>query len=152
MKNHANVRAVVLRLAAAMAFLLPGSCRSSPGRDGPPLPPPAAIVDVSMKEYSFDHQPIPAGRLVVNLENDGREEHDFVLAALPAGVDVGAKKDSGQLVATVFQTRPRPPGSVRRFAVDLVPGRYAMLCFIQDKDGRTHADKGMVSQFTVVRE
>jgi uncharacterized cupredoxin-like copper-binding protein len=44
------------------------------------------------------------------------------------------------------------PGRVAQFAVDVVPGEYALVCFVPDQkdgQGRPHTHYGMLRQFTV---
>ena len=45
--------------------------------------------------------------------------------------------------------RQQPPGDDEVFAVDLPPGRYGFLCFVEFPEGGTHAFRGMNSEFRV---
>jgi hypothetical protein len=151
-RSRRNKNAV--ELAAVLAALLVGctgpESPSSRPRLEAPLPPPAAFVDVAMKEYTFGYrEPIPDGRVIFHVRNTGREEHEFVLVALPKDAPrFGRTADTPQIVSTVFHVTARAPGEERRFAVDLAPGRYGMLCFVREGDV-SHVDKGMRSEFTV---
>jgi hypothetical protein len=42
-----------------------------------------------------------------------------------------------------------PPGGNGAVAVDLGPGRYALICFLTDDDGQSHALKGMATEFRI---
>ena len=50
---------------------------------------------------------------------------------------------------TVASLPLQPPGVRGVFAVDLQPGKYGFICFVEDPDGRKHSDKGMSSVFAV---
>lgn len=125
------------------------SCASS----GPPLPAHARSLDVEMREYRFEyHAPIHSGRTVVRVRNQGHLVHELVLIYLGPGVPPLDKQlHSGQrlVVPTIVSLHPRAPGRTGTFAVDLDPGRYGFVCFVQDPDGRQHALKGMNSEFRV---
>lgn len=43
----------------------------------------------------------------------------------------------------------RPPGASDSFAVNLDAGRWAFVCFVVDPDGKSHAEKGTASEFTI---
>ncbi|MGH2772035.1 MAG: hypothetical protein ACRDIU_02705 [Actinomycetota bacterium] len=111
------------------------------------------MVDVGMREYRFDFKP-PAGRgrVVFKARNTGRLDHELVLAILPEDVPpirTQLKGNNRMLVATLAKIPPRAAGKAGVFAVDLTPGRYAMICFVTDADGRQHAQKGMGAEFRI---
>jgi uncharacterized cupredoxin-like copper-binding protein len=120
---------------------------------GAALPPLPAALDVSMREYGFDHPPtVPAGRVVFNVTNAGSSVHELILVALPPEtlpIAEQLRSESRMGVDTVATLRKRAPGSQTTFAADLAPGRYAFICFVNDPDGVSHADKGMTSEFRV---
>lgn len=106
-----------------------------------------------MAEYRFDYdRSIRRGRVVFRAYNAGRLNHELVLAILPPDVPPIAEQLSGPTRRFVngLATLPvRRPGQQNLFAVDLEPGRYAMVCFVRDADQVPHARKGMSSEFTV---
>lgn len=132
-----------------MAALAAAGCSSHPSAR-PPLPPAPPVVDVVMREYSFSHLPgVKAGRVVFRFTNAGTQPHSAVLVALPEDVppiDEQLRSDERRAVATYARIPDRPPGSHDTFAVDLAPGRYALICFTDGADGVTHALKGMSSE------
>lgn len=90
--------------------------------------------------------------MVFHARNSGRVKHEVVLAVLPPDVPPIAEqvKGSTRRSLTSFATLPaRRPGERSAFAVDLAPGRYALLCFLRGSDGIPHARKGMASEFRV---
>ncbi len=106
-----------------------------------------------MTEYRYRFvPPSEAGRIVFDVRNDGRLDHELVLIVLPEGVasiDEQLRSKKRRVVPTVAELAPRRPGQRGTFAVDLTPGRYAMVCFVQDPDGSQHATKGMNADFRI---
>jgi hypothetical protein len=106
-----------------------------------------------MNEYSFQHPAeLAPGRVVFRIHNAGSAPHSMVLVELPEDVppiDEQLRSDTRRAVATLAQLPERAPGSRDTLAVDLVPGRYGMVCFVRDADGVSHASKGMSSEFRV---
>ncbi|MFN2569832.1 MAG: hypothetical protein ABR564_09580 [Candidatus Dormibacteria bacterium] len=131
----------------AVASLVVASCSSSTGGQTPP------IVEVGMREYSFDyHAPTQRGRVVFHMVNRGRLAHR--LALVPLAEDFPPIRDQLQGTQRRFITEvagipDRPPGSDGTFAADLKPGRYAFICFSTDPGGRTHASQGMAAEFRI---
>jgi hypothetical protein len=113
-----------------------------------------AQVDAAMDEYRFslDRSP-PRGRVVFRAHNRGRLEHELVLVEVPPelerSVDEQLRSPERLAVATRAYIRPRPPGASGVFAVELGPGRYAFICFVEDADGEIHGVKGMNAEFRV---
>lgn len=121
---------------------------------GPDLPAAPAVLDVSMGEYRFDYAtPVPPGRVDVRAANVGQVDHELVLVVLPPDfpltIDEQLRGDERQAFPTRAYLPPRPPGARGTFAVDLEPGRYALICFVPGPDGEAHARKGMSSEFRV---
>ncbi|HEX6746143.1 MAG TPA: hypothetical protein VF092_02430 [Longimicrobium sp.] len=102
-------------------------------------------------------EPLAAGRHVVQVENDGTQMHQLLLARLPEGTTLEAEK---RWFDDFRGERPgRPAGGVielRRgervwLALDLPPGRYALLCHVTGPDGRNHFLAGEAVEFTIPR-
>ncbi|HEX2699328.1 MAG TPA: hypothetical protein VHM89_03890 [Acidimicrobiales bacterium] len=107
---------------------------------------------MTMREFAFDHRAsMAAGRVVVDVRNGGALTHELSIVPLPPDFPPIAE----QLRSSVRRPLPamanvsRQPGAERRFALDLQPGRYALLCFLVADDGETHARKGMASEVVV---
>jgi hypothetical protein len=135
-------------LAATMALLAP-ACGHSPAH----LPPPANAVQVDMREYAFHIRGrFLSGRTAVTVRNRGHLDHELVMVYLPPEVPPirdQLRSSERQVVPTVVSLHRRGPGRSGTFAVDLDPGRYAFVCFVQDADGRQHAAKGMSAELRV---
>ena len=117
------------------------------------LPPDPAVVAVTMTEYAFGIEPeLPAGRVEFHVVNQGSIDHALTLVVLPEDfppLDEQARAPTGRGVGTLARLPRRGPGEVGTFAVDLVPGRYGLLCFVRDEAGEVHAAKGMNAEFVV---
>lgn len=144
-------RAARWAVAGVLLLAVP-ACGADPAPTRP-LPPGPETVDVTMREYHFDLPDIlPRGRVVFRARNAGRVPHDLALVLLGEDVPPIAEElrnERGRLVRTLASMPPRAPGATGTFAVDLAPGRYAVICFVADQDGAQHARKGMASEFRV---
>jgi hypothetical protein len=118
-----------------------------------PLPPSPGQVRVALSEFRFDLAPptVP-GRHVFQAENRGTIDHSLTLIALPDDfppLDEQLRGDTRRGATTLASLRRRPPGAKGIFAVDLLPGRYGLVCFVPDEAGVSHAVKGMNAEFRV---
>lgn len=140
-------KGVALLLLVAV-FL--GGCAGSSRPAVLPASPP--VVLVTMDEYRFDYEPaIPPGRVVFRVHNADDIPHRLSLLSLPEDLPPieDQLRGSERRVLTPFAgVHTRLPGESGAFAVDLEAGRrYALVCFLQDPDGTSHALKGMASEF-----
>jgi len=105
-----------------------------------------------MDEYRFDHGPIPRGRVVFHVVNRGHVAHRMSVVPLPEDlppIEVQLHGDDRRALSTLAAVPDTQPGDSAEVAVDLGPGRYALICFITDPDGQSHALKGMASEFRI---
>lgn len=132
----------------SVAALLFGACGTETA-----LPKPPTIVDVSMNEFNFTVRPTaPRGRAVFQVSNRGRLDHQLTLEKLPDDFPpIGKQLQSSvrRAAPTVAVMPMRAPGETASFAVDLKPGRYAMVSFLTDADGVNQALKGMSAEIRV---
>lgn len=128
--------------------LLSGSC-GQPAE--PTLPRARPVVDISMREYSFQYNhAIPSGQVTFRVRNEGRVNHRLALIPLSDDfppIDTQLRGNKRRRVFPLAGIPDRPPGSGATFAAFLRPGRFALICFIRAPDGETHALKGMTSEF-----
>lgn len=113
-----------------------------------------AVLDVTMTDnrFVYDGETLPRGRVVFRLVNEGRSDHEVVLLPLPEEfppIEEQLRSDERRALETVAGPPAVDPGDNQTFAVDLTPGRYAMVCFVLDEDGVPHSLKGMASEFGV---
>lgn len=131
--------------------LLVSSCGGD--GEGAPLPPPPQAVQVQMREYGYAYdRSIASGRTVFRVRNAGRLSHELVLIPLPKNfppINVQLRSKTRQVIAPLAHLQPVQAGGSGTFAVNLAPGRYAMVCFLKDREGVSHARKGMSSEFRV---
>lgn len=135
-------------VAVASAVLALSSCSETNT-----FPPAPHVVPVSMTEYRYGYEPPSSpGRIVFEARNVGRLDHELVLISVPEDIppiDQQLRSDKRLVVPTVARLAPRGPGHRGTFAVDLEPGRYALVCFVKDADGAQHDKKGMSAEFTI---
>lgn len=148
-RRRPDVAALVLLL-----LVVAGPAGCGPGRaDEAPLPDAPATVEVGLDEYAFDvPETVPPGRTVFQVTNHGDEAHELVLLRLP--------DEAGQLGELLGSSTPRAlpptyvvparePGQSGEFVVELEPGRYGLVCFLEDADGVRHDQHGMFAEFEV---
>jgi hypothetical protein len=144
------------------------------GAQGPPDPKSVPAIEVSGEEsddevsdgeatvsafeYGFDAEELPSGRTEIAFENTGAQPHHLIASPLLG-------QSTAEDVETFFKTeKGRPPlsekgtqstaviegGESQLVTIDLKPGRYALYCFITDREGgKPHALKGMVDEVEV---
>ncbi len=136
----------------AAIWLVTSSCVLG-GREQVLLPPTPPVVQVSMREYAFEYDPnVPLGRVVFDVLNVGTRDHALTFIKLPEDyppIDEQLRGEERRPAEIVARVPSRPAGQGSRFAVDIEPGRYAMVCFVTDPDGVFHGLKGMNSEFRV---
>lgn len=118
----------------------------------PAAPPAPPVVTVTMVDHKFEFDPdIPAGRVVFRITNAGKAPHHLIMFPVPEDLPPideqlkGTQRRSVEPFASIYD---RAPGDTGTFAVDLVPGRrYAMVCSVQDEDGKPHWRNGMATEF-----
>lgn len=120
----------------------------------------ATSLDVVAGEYSFSlsSTTVAAGRLPLELRNEGAQPHQLMVARLHDGVTlddyVAASHDSegaaSALVDEAGGINAVDAGATRTGYADLEAGRYVVLCFLPTPGGPSHLHEGMVAELTVV--
>lgn len=117
-----------------------------------------ADATVTASEYRFEADGVEAGKNEIDFSNAGAQPHHLLISKLIGNataedVEKALKSESGQppleekggLATAVIEG-----GESQLVALDLKPGRYALLCFISDREGGPpHAVKGMVDEVEV---
>ena len=121
-------------------------------------PPEGGQLTVTGVDFAFQVDPttLPAGETEVTFENDGKEEHQLIMARLsedsPPLEELlkMSEKESGKYLEEEFNQAQKPikTGQSTTFSADLSPGTYGMVCFVANKKG-PHAFQGMFGTFTV---
>ncbi|HEV2126273.1 MAG TPA: hypothetical protein VGW38_26250 [Chloroflexota bacterium] len=144
--RHMGIRIAALAVLAGVGL----GCSKGAEATLPESPP---TITVMMTEYEFLFaRPVPAGRVVFWAENMGTVDHELILAPVPdefPPIDEQVRGEEPRVLQPLYYLRGLPPGRRGSFAVDLSPGRYALICFLPDSEGVPHALKGMTSEFRV---
>jgi hypothetical protein len=92
--QRATVRAVVPMVAASLDGLAPAPggapAPDAPSSPAPNLPAPAARLGVTAREWSLvlSRSTLPAGRVIVQLQNIGEDAHNLRIESAAAALDV----------------------------------------------------------------
>lgn len=140
-----------------MAKGMVGSITVLPESNGASMP--AADVTVTLSDYNFAFsKPLSAGKHVINVVNSASQAHEVVFVKLAPGKKIA---DVASWVEKDMLKGPPPgepmagmagiaKGKSASFPVNLKPGTYGMICYVPDaKDGKAHAQHGMLTQFDV---
>jgi hypothetical protein len=115
------------------------------------------VVTVVANDFAFEAPTeVPAGLTRFVLKGQGKEIHHATIAKLEEGKTVAD-------LMTAFKTPGPPPswmklvggpnvpdpGAEANATVELTPGNYALICFVDTPDKVPHFAKGMVHGFTV---
>jgi hypothetical protein len=126
---------------------------------------PEASAEIVASEYAFDVKGLKAGKNKVLFRNDGQELHHAVGAPLRPGKTLDDVRRFSEQMGGRGRPSGQPPideragfstavidGGVEQ-VIDLnvkKPGRYAVMCFIQDRrGGPPHVMKGMLKEVQV---
>lgn len=152
--EEASIQTLVMLLVPFL--LIASACISRPPAG--PRPPRPTVMKVTAREYGFEYaqagKVVSQGRVALEMENKGRLHHQLTMIIVPEDMPGTIKEearssDTHRVFENVFALPARPPGGRGSFAVDLEPGRYAMVCLVEDRGGTLHAQKGMASEFRV---
>jgi uncharacterized cupredoxin-like copper-binding protein len=122
---------------------------------------PSTPATVTAKEYSFQASGLKAGSNRITFENGGKELHHLLAVPIKPGANLAAVK---KFIASEGEGGGPPPvdfekasstsvldgGTKEVTEIDLKKGKYAFVCFIQDRaGGPPHAAKGMLQEQTI---
>jgi plastocyanin len=117
-----------------------------------------ADATVSAFEYGFESDSLTGGNTEVVFENTGAQPHHIVYAPLKGDARVAdvksfLKTEKGKPPfedKEIKSTAVIEGGEAQLVTLELESGRYALLCFISDRQGGPpHAIKGMVGEVEV---
>lgn len=103
------------------------------------------VVDTTLTEWKItsDKTTMPAGKIYIDVHNDGTIAHELVVT------HAGATDEEGMIA----ETGGMPAGAASSLAVELPPGEYQFACYIADNgsngEHKDHFMNGMVLPFTV---
>jgi hypothetical protein len=113
---------------------------------------------VEAAEYVFNADTLPSGKVEVAFDNVGAQPHHLIASpikgdATAEDVEKAFKEERGPPPLSekgTVSTAVLEGGEGQLVTLDLEPGRYALYCFITDREGGPpHALKGMVDEVEV---
>lgn len=113
---------------------------------------------VEAAEYVFNTDTLPSGEVEVAFDNVGAQPHHLIASpikgdATAEDVEAAFKEEKGPPPLSekgTLSTAVLEGGESQLVTLDLEPGRYALYCFITDRQGGPpHALKGMVDEVEV---
>ena len=119
---------------------------------------PKANATISAVEYSFKASGLKAGSNTVEFANNGKQLHHVIGFPLLPGKTLAQAKtflttEKGQPPVDFengVETTVIDGGQKQVVTMNLKSGKYALVCFIQDRAGGSpHFNKGMISEATV---
>jgi len=119
------------------------------------VPEGATVIDGEMADYEFilSETSAPAGDIAFNVTNTGQYPHELVMLQLPEGITVEDVFADESLFAQVrfFGFTYADPGQAANpmVLVDMQPGVYTLVCFIDVPEGVPHVMRGMITEFEV---
>ena len=119
---------------------------------------PAHDITVTLKDYQFDFsQPLTAGKHTLKIVTAPGQPHEFTFfqlmpgktaADIPKYVEAGMKGPPPAMA--IGGVAGVAAGIPSYYEVDLKPGDYAIVCFLEDaKDGKPHFVHGMIQQIKI---
>lgn len=116
-------------------------------------------VTIVATEFAFEGpDTLPAGKVTIEMENQGKQPHELVMGELLDGKTIDdvnallAKGDPGKppkWFKTTGGTGAKP-GGTGKLNADLTAGNYVFLCFVPDKESKKpHALLGMIKDVMV---
>jgi hypothetical protein len=119
----------------------------------PPLPGAQQII---LSDFAFGIPRLQSGEQTLQLRNVGSEPHEILVKRFENGHGL---KDALNFVISPVGTPPYsdaggflvfPGGETTSLTLDLLPGPYVAICYFRDPtSGKTHAELGMIRDFTV---
>jgi hypothetical protein len=113
--------------------------------------PTGGPLEIHALDYSFRVPTlIPKSATSIRLVNDGMEVHELIVGRINDGVTLEQVKAATSLKTVVPMTNVLDvePGQSAEVAIDVTAGNWFMACYLTTKDGKSHADLGMIGQFT----
>jgi hypothetical protein len=120
-----------------------------------PLPRDSSGVVVSMRDFAYvAPTPWRSGKRTLEIRNDGRADHLFLIERLRPGKSLNdwmTSDDSVTVSDPVTGVSRLGAGQSALVQVELSPGRYVLSCLIGDPvSGKTHVELGMLREVEVV--
>lgn len=127
----------------------------------PAQPATVTATDDGEDEYGFDFAGLKAGVNEIRFENTGEELHHALFFPIRDGVTID---EVATALASDGPPEGQPPvdfaagvgtqvidgGIAQNMSLDLDAGRYAVVCFVQDREGgKPHVADGMIEELAI---
>ena len=119
------------------------------------IPEGATVIDGELADFEFilSETSAPAGDIAFNVTNTGEYPHEMVALMLPEGItveDVFADESLFAQVQFLGFTFAEPGQAANPLVlVDVQPGTYTLVCFVDVPEGIPHVMRGMILEFEV---
>jgi hypothetical protein len=119
------------------------------------IPEGAAVITGEMVDYAFelDETSAPAGTIAFDVTNTGEYPHEIIIVGLPEGITVEDVFEDESLFEQVqfygFTFSESGEDAPPLVLVDMEPGTYTLVCFIDVPEGVPHVMRGMILEFEV---
>jgi len=119
------------------------------------IPEGATVIDGELADYAFilSETSAPAGDIAFNVTNTGEYPHEMVALMLPEGItveDVFADESLFAQVQFLGFTFAEPGQAANPLVlIDVQPGTYTLVCFVDVPEGIPHVMRGMIAEFEV---
>jgi len=120
----------------------------------PEIPDGATVIEGEMVDFEFvlDSTSAPAGDVAFQVTNTGTYPHVIVLLQLPDGTSAADVLEDESLLGHTrdFGGAFAEPGQeATLLTLDLQPGAYVLVCFVDVPEGVPHFMRGMILDFEV---
>lgn len=119
------------------------------------IPEGATVITGELADFEFvlDQTSAPAGDIAFQVTNTGEYPHEIVVLGLPEGVtieDIFADESLGEQVQFYGFSWAMPGEEAPPLVmVDMEPGTYTLICFVDEPEGVPHVMRGMILDFEV---
>lgn len=115
-----------------------------------PSAPKDGALDLNLSDFSIPTLSPSIGRELLHVTNVGPSEHELAILRLEPGrtlTDFMAWREAGEIgpppAHSIAGTAALQPQAEVWLDVDWTPGRYLLLCLLEDGGGTNHTDLGM---------
>ncbi len=119
------------------------------------IPSDATVITGELVDYAFElsETSAPAGTIAFDVTNTGEYPHEIVIVGLPEGITVEDVFEDESLFEQVefygFTFADAGQDAPPLVLVDMEPGTYTLVCFVDMPEGIPHVMRGMILEFEV---
>lgn len=119
------------------------------------IPADATVITGELVDYAFElsETSAPAGTIAFDVTNTGEYPHEIVIVGLPEGITVEDVFEDESLFEQVefygYTLADAGQDAPPLVLVDMEPGTYTLVCFVDMPEGIPHVMRGMILEFEV---